>query len=162
MNADKNADRHVMDQNVDRISREIAYVPLGERIRPKRSSYMQPFSFIIIVIIYYLFFGKKKWVQDMLTSGHDKIRISVMILNFGHAFQRSDGFEVLDMLPKDPMVWSLDILLEVRWNWILDVLPRGLMELDFGRASQRFNGLILDMLPRDPMVWSLDVLPEVW
>ena len=98
----------------------------------------------------------------MLTSGHDKIRISVVILNFGHAFQRSDGFEVLDMLPKDPMVWSLDILLEVRWNWILDVLPRGLMELDFGRASQRFNGLILDMLPRGPMVWSLDVLPEVW
>ena len=60
VNADKNADRHVMDQNVDRISREIAYVPLGERIRPKRSSYMQPFSFIVIVIIYYLFFGKKK------------------------------------------------------------------------------------------------------
>ena len=149
VNADKNADRHVMDQNVDRISREIAYVPLGERIRPKRSSYMQPFSFIIIiiVIIYYLFFGKKKWVQDMLTSGHDKIRISVVILNFGHAFQRSNGFEVLDVLPKDLMVWSLNILLEVRWNWILDVLPRGPMELDFGRASQRSNGLILDMLP---------------
>ena len=45
MHVDKNADRHVVDQNVDRISREIAYVPLGERIRSKRSSYMQPFFF---------------------------------------------------------------------------------------------------------------------
>ena len=34
----------------------------------------------------------------MLTSGHDKMRISVVILNFGHASQRSDGFEVLDVL----------------------------------------------------------------
>ena len=40
----------------------------------------------------------------MLTSGHDKMRISVMILNFGHASQRSIGFEVLDMLPRGPMV----------------------------------------------------------
>ena len=82
MNADKNADRHVMDQNVDRILGEIAYVPLGERIKSKRSSYMQPFLFL-----FFCFFGKKK-VQDMLTSGHKKMRISVMILNFGHAFQR--------------------------------------------------------------------------
>ena len=69
VNVDKNANRHVMDQNVDRISREIAYVPLGERIRPKRSSYMQPFSFIIIiiiVIIYYLFFGKKNEYKTCL------------------------------------------------------------------------------------------------
>ena len=40
----------------------------------------------------------------MLTSGHDKMRISVMILNFGHASQRFNGFEVLDMLPRGPMV----------------------------------------------------------
>ena len=40
MNADKNVDRHVVDQNVDRILEEIAYVPLGERIKSKRSSYM--------------------------------------------------------------------------------------------------------------------------
>ena len=62
---------------MDQISREIAYVPLSGRIRSK---------------------------QDMLTNGHDKMRISVMILNldmlprgpmdlkFGHASQRSDGF----------------------------------------------------------------------
>ena len=63
MHIDKNADDHVMDQNVDRILREIAYVPLSGRIRSK---------------------------QDMLTNGHDKMRISVMILN-------------LDMLPRGPM-----------------------------------------------------------
>ena len=61
MNADKNADRHVMDQNLDRISREIAYVPLGERIRSKRSSYMQPFFVFVFVCLFVCFFflGKK-------------------------------------------------------------------------------------------------------
>ena len=39
---------------------------------------------------FFFFFFKKKRVQDMLTSGHDKMRISVVILN-------------LDMLPRGPM-----------------------------------------------------------
>ena len=43
MHVDKNACSHVVDQNVDRISREIAYVPLGGGIRSKRSSCMQFF-----------------------------------------------------------------------------------------------------------------------
>ena len=62
MYVDKNADSHVMDQNVDRILREIAYIPLSGRIRSKHSSSMQHLSF---------FFEKKKKkrVQDMLTSG---------------------------------------------------------------------------------------------
>ena len=38
MHVDKNADGHVVDQNVDRILREIAYVALGGRIKSKRSS----------------------------------------------------------------------------------------------------------------------------
>ena len=54
----------------------------------------------------------------MLTSGHDKMRISVVFLNFGYASQRSNGFEVLD------------------------VLPKGLMDLKFGHASQRFDGFV--------------------
>ena len=57
MHVDKNADGYVVDQNVDQISREIAYVPFSGRIRSK---------------------------QDMFTNGHDKMRISVVILNFGH------------------------------------------------------------------------------
>ena len=45
MHVDKKAYDHVVDQNVDRISREIAYVPLGGGIRSKRSSCMQFFFF---------------------------------------------------------------------------------------------------------------------
>ena len=47
MHVDKNANDHVMDQNVDRISREIAYVPLGGGIRSKRSSCMHIFFFFL-------------------------------------------------------------------------------------------------------------------
>ena len=43
MRVDKNVDDHVVDQNVDRISKEIAYEPLGGGIRSKRSSCMQFF-----------------------------------------------------------------------------------------------------------------------
>ena len=43
MHVDKNADGHVMDQNVDRILKEIVYVPLSGKIRSKCSSCMQPF-----------------------------------------------------------------------------------------------------------------------
>ena len=81
-------------------------------------------------------------------------------LSTRHAYQWSDGFEVLDMLPRGPMdlrfghasqrsngfeIWTC--FLEVRW-------------FDFGRASQRFNGLNLDMLPRGPLKLNLDVLPR--
>ena len=48
MHVDKNACSHVVDQNVDRISREIAYVPLGGGIRSKRSSCMQFFFFFFL------------------------------------------------------------------------------------------------------------------
>ena len=105
MHVDKNADGHVLD--VNRISGEFSYVPLNGRIRSK---------------------------QDMLTNGHDKMRISVMILNldmlprgsmdlkFGCASQRSDG-SILDMLPRSPLKLNLD------------VLPRSPLKLNFGRAS---------------------------
>ena len=48
MHVEKNADDHVVDQNVDRISREIAYVPLGGGIRSKCSSCMQIFFFFFL------------------------------------------------------------------------------------------------------------------
>ena len=105
MHVDKNADDHIVD--VDRISREITYVPLNGRIRSKRSPCMQDFFF-------FFFF---KWVQDMLTSGLMDLKFWMlpkgpMDLKFGHASQRSNGFEI----------WTC--FLEVRW-------------FDFGRASQR-------------------------
>ena len=79
MHVDKNADGHVLDQNMDRISREIAYVPLSGRIRSKRSSCMQPLLFF--------FFEKKKRVQDMRTNG-------LMDLKFWTCFPEVHGFEI--------------------------------------------------------------------
>ena len=100
MHIDKNADGHVLD--VDWISREIAYVSLNGRIRSKRSSCVQPPFFS---------FEKKKKKSTR------------------HAYQWSDGFEVLDVLPRGPMDWNLD------------VLPKGPMDLKFGRTSQKSNGI---------------------
>ena len=76
MHVDKNADGHVLD--VDRISRKIAYVPLNGRIRSKRSSCMQTF----------FFFKEEEEEEEMSTR---------------HAYQWSNGFEVLDVLPRGPM-----------------------------------------------------------
>ena len=81
MHVDKNADGHVLDQNMDRISKEIAYVPLSGRIRSKRSSCMQPF----FLFLFFFFFEKKKKMSTR------------------HAYQWSDGFEFLDVLPRGPM-----------------------------------------------------------
>ena len=84
----------------------------------------------------------------MLTNGDDKMRISVVILNFGHASQRSDGFEVFDVLPRGPWIQNLDVLPRGLMDLNLDMLPRGPTELD------------LDMLPRGPLIFNLDVLPR--
>ena len=62
------------------------------------------------LFFFFFFFLKKNLVQDMLTSGHDKMRISIVILNFGHASHRFDGFEVLDVLPRGSMDLNLDVL----------------------------------------------------
>ena len=121
MHVDKNANDHVVDQNVDRISREIAYVSLNGRIRSKRSSCMQPFFFFF------------KWVQDMLTNG-------LMDLKFRTCFLEVHGFEIWTCFPE---VWWIEVwscFPEVRWIGILDVLPRG-PKIEFGHASQRSNGL---------------------
>ena len=109
MHVNKNVDGHVVDQNMDRISREIAYVPLGGGIRSKHSSCMHFFFF---------FFLKKK-------------------MSTRHAYQWFDGFEVLDMLPRGPWIRNLDILPRGPMGSSLDVLPRGPMDWNLGRASQR-------------------------
>ena len=114
MHVDKNVDGHVLDQNVNRISREIAYVPLSGRIRSKRSSCMQsppPYFF---------------W----------KIKMSTR-----HACQWFDGFEVLDVHPRGPWIWNLDMLPRGPMDWSLDVLPRGPMDWNLGHASNRSDGL---------------------
>ena len=87
MHINKNVDGHVLDQNVDRISREIAYVSLGGRIRSKRSSCMQPPLFC--------FFNFFNFLKKMSTR---------------HTYQWFDGFEVLDVLPRGPLNLNLDVL----------------------------------------------------
>ena len=145
MHVDKNANGHVLD--VDRISREIAYVPLNRRIKSKRSSCMQIF-----------FFWKKNEYKTCLP-------VIWWIWSFGRASQRSDGFEIWTCFPEVHWnwiwtcfpeirwfevwmcflevrwIWNLDVLPKGPMNWNLDVLPRGLIDLKFGHASQRFDGL---------------------
>ena len=81
MHVDKNADGHVLDQNMDRISREIAYVPLSGRIRSKRSSCMQP--------IFFFFFLKKEKENEYKTC----LAMVWWIWSFGRASQRSMDFK---------------------------------------------------------------------
>ena len=117
MHVDKNVDSHVVDQNVDRISGEIAYVPLGERIRSKHSSYMQSFFF------FFFFYLEKK--------NEYKTCLAVVMTKWG--FQ--------SCFPEDQRSWNLDMLPRGPRIWILDVLPRGSMDLKFGHASHRSNDL---------------------
>ena len=89
MHVDKNANGHVLDQNVDRISKEIAYVPLSGRIRSKRSHACSPFLFLFL---FFFFFGKKmstrhtyQWSQQNEDFSRD--------LEFWTYFLGVQGFE---------------------------------------------------------------------
>ena len=131
---------------MDRILGEIVDVPLGERIRSKCSSYLQPFfvlfCFVLFFFFFFFFFVWKKmstrhayqwsrknedFSRDLESwTGFPEVR---WIWSFRCAFQRPDGFDV----------WTC--FLKVWWNWVLDVLPRGSVNLKFGCASQRSDGL---------------------
>ena len=105
----------------------------------------------------------KFWRASQRSNGLKFGRVSQRFdgLKFRRASQRFDGFEVWTCFP------------EVHWNWILDVLPRGLivwsldvplrgpMDLKFRRAFQRSDGSILDVLPRGSMDWIWTCFPEV-
>ena len=99
MHVNKNVDGHVLDQNVDRILREIAYVPLTGRIRSKRSSCMQNFFFF--------FFGMSRryaYLEDdgfglwLMLSEVQRFWIlahvfrGLGLLDLGSCFQRTKGF----------------------------------------------------------------------
>ena len=136
MYVDKNADNHVMDQNVDRISREIAYVPLGGGIRSKHSSCMQIFFFF-------------KWVQDMLTwrttvpgSCFQKTKDfwalahvfrGSKVLDPGSCFQRPRILGLWLMFSKDQRFWILaHVFRGTRVFWALAHVFRGPKILDPG------------------------------
>ena len=92
MHVDKNADGHILDQNVDRISREIAYIPLGGGIRAKRSSCTQ---------IFFFFFNEYK----ICLPGGRRILAHVFrgpkILDPGSCFQRPRIFGSWLMFSED-------------------------------------------------------------
>ena len=69
MHVDKIADGHVLDQSVDRISREITYVPLSGRIRSKRSSCMQPLFFFLMSTRHAYQWSGGFEVSDVLPGG---------------------------------------------------------------------------------------------
>ena len=108
MHLDKNADDHVVDQNVDRISREIAYVPLGGEIRSKRSSCMQIFFFFLNEykicllggrrILVHVFRGPRIFGLWLMFSEDQRFWIlshvfrDLGFLDLGSCFQRTKGF----------------------------------------------------------------------
>ena len=48
---------------------------------------------------------------------------------------------ILDVLPRGPMELDLDVLFKGPLRLNLDMLPSGPLKLNFGRASQRSDGL---------------------
>ena len=121
MHMDKNADGHVVDQNVDRILREIAYVPLGGGIRSKRSSCMQ-----IFFILFFWMSTRYAYLEDdgsWLMFSEDK-----GFLSFSSCFQRTKSSG------------SLLIFLEDQRFWILAHVFRGLGFWGFGSYFQRTKG----------------------
>ena len=140
MHVDKNANGHVLDQNVDRILKEIAYVPLSGRIKFKRSSCMQHF------FLFFFFLKKIKnryktclpmvwWIWIFWTCFPEVRWIEVWM-----CFPEVRWFGILDVLPRGPRIEVWTCFSEVRWievwmffpkvQWIgiLDVLPRGPMD----------------------------------
>ena len=109
MHVDKNADDHVVDQNVDQILREIAYVSLGGGIRSKRSSCMQFFfSFLLNEykiclpegrrILAHAFRGPRifglwlMFLEDQRFWILTHVFRGLVFLDLGSCFQRTKGF----------------------------------------------------------------------
>ena len=99
MYVDKNANGHVVDQNVDRISREIAYVPLGGGIRSKRSSCMQIFFFFLKMSTRYAY------LED--DGSWHIFSEDQRFLGFSSCFQRTKGSGSWLMFSEDQRFWIL-------------------------------------------------------
>ena len=157
MHVDKNSDSHVLDQNVDRILREIAYVPLNGKIKSKRSSCMEPFFFslkkkkneyktCLLVVTTKWGFQSWSWILDMLPIGLMDLKFwmcfpKVRWIWIWTCFLEARWFKVWTCFLEVQWIWILDILPRGTMDLNLDVLPRGPMDLKFGRTSQRSNGI---------------------
>ena len=89
MHVDKNAGSHVVDQNLDRISKEIAYIPLSGRIRSKCSSCMQPF---FVFDFFFFFLAKKMSTRHAYQWSRENEDFS-RDLEFWTCFSEVQGFE---------------------------------------------------------------------
>ena len=94
MHVDKNSDDHVVDQNVDQISREIAYVPLGGGIRSKRSSYMQIFFSFFFLNEYKIYLPRERRILAHVFRG-------LKVLDPGSCFQKPRIFGSWLMFSED-------------------------------------------------------------
>ena len=119
MHVDKIANGYVVDQNVDQISREIAYVPLGGEIRSKCSSCMQFFFSFGMITRYAYLEDDKSWLMFLEDQG---------FLGFSSCFQKTKGSGSWLMFSKDQRFW------------ILAHVFRDLGFLDLGSCFQRTKG----------------------
>ena len=107
VHVDKNVDGHVLD--VDRISKEIAYVPLNGRIRSKHSSCMQNF-FFFLMSTWYAYLEDNGFGLWLMLSEDQRFWILTHVfrglgfLDLGSCFQRTKGFEVLAHVFRGPKV----------------------------------------------------------
>ena len=98
MHVDKNVDSHVVDQNVDQISREIAYVRLGGGLGPNvvhacifffgmstRHAYLRSRKYGDSSNVFLRTKGSGSWLMFLEDLG---------FLGFGSCVQRTNGFEV--------------------------------------------------------------------
>ena len=90
----------------------------------------------------------------------DVLPRGLMDLKYVHAFQRFNGFEIWTCFPEVRWFEVSMCFPEIWWIWNLDVLPRGSLKLNLDVLPKGPMVSSLDMLPRGPMVWCLDVLPR--
>ena len=136
MHANKNAECHVVDQNVDRILREIAYEPLGRRIRSKRSSCMLFFFFFLNECKRGLPEVKKIWRFWSCVSEDQRFWI------LAHVFRGPRIFWALAHVFKGPRISGLWLMYSENQRILAHVL-KGPMVLDLGLCfqNQGFLGL---------------------
>ena len=126
MHVDKNADDHVVDQNLDRISREIAYVPLCGGSGPN-----------VVHTIFFFF----EWVRDMLTwrtTDPGSCFQRPRILGLWLIFSEDQRFQILAHVFRGLGFWGLShVFRGPRIFWALAHVFRRPKVLDPGSCFQR-------------------------
>ena len=132
MHVDKIANGYVVDQNVDQISREIAYVPLGGEIRSKCSSCMHFFFSFGMITRYAYLEDDRSWLMFLEDQG---------FLGFSSCFQRTKGSGSWLMFSKDQRFWILaHVFRDLGFLDLGSCFQRTKVFLGFGSYFQRTKG----------------------